>query len=313
MGEVPFIQVKNLTKRFGKNLVLDNITVDIPYGKIFGILGQSGCGKTTLLNLIVGFYKPTKGVIYFQGKDIFKDIHDVEKRFGFSTQGLSFYPKLTVIENLYYFGKMYNLEKKEIKERTEEILKLVDLSKAKNTVSDKLSSGMQKRLDIACSLIHEPEILILDEPTQDLDPILRKDVLALIKKINEKGTTVIITSHLLGEIDYLCENIAILNKGKILKMKSLAEIESDYSKNKIINIETIAHNYENYLKILRKNKDIDDISTEGKRLIIRTPKADSVMPFVLNLVKKNKDKIVSLHFTKPSLEEIFEKVIKEDK
>src|SRR3989344_850129 len=137
MGAVPFIQVKSVTKGFGKNLVLDNITVDIPYRKVFGILGKSGCGKTTLLNLIIGFYKPNKGSIYFQGKDIFKDMGDIEKRFGFSTQGLSFYPKLNVIENMYYFGKMYNLDDKEIKERSSELLKLVNLDKAKNTVAEK--------------------------------------------------------------------------------------------------------------------------------------------------------------------------------
>jgi len=312
-GGAPFIQVKNLTKRFGKkNVILDNISLDIPYGEIFGILGKSGSGKTTLLNLIIGFYKPTKGKVYFQGRDIFKTFGDIERRFGFSTQGLSFYSKLSVMENMYYFGRLYGLKKNEIKEKADELLKLVELDKAKKTLGENLSMGMQKRLDIACSLIHDPEILILDEPTQDLDPLLRKEILSLIKRINDKGTTILITSHLLGEIDYLCKNIAIINDGKVIKMESVSELMEDYSKNKVINLETRDQKYDKYIIELRKIKEVDHIITEGRMLLIHTPKPGVVIPRVLDLIKNYKDSIISFHLSKPSLEEVFEAVIKED-
>ena len=170
---------------------------------------------------------------------------------------------------------------------------------------------MQKRLDIACSLIHDPEILILDEPTQDLDPILRKEVLSLIKKINEKGTTVIITSHLLGEIDYLCENIAIINNGRIVKMKSLEELEDDYSKNKTMALEIASKKYDNFLKILRKNKEVDQLTIEGNRLLVHTPNPDKVLPMVFDIIKKDREKIISFSINKPTLEEVFESIVKE--
>ncbi|MBI2110748.1 ABC transporter ATP-binding protein [Candidatus Woesearchaeota archaeon] len=209
----PYIEFENISKKFGNTLVLDNLNLSIPYGEITAIIGPSGSGKTTMLNLLIGFVKPTKGRILFQSRNIIKDF--------------------------YYFGNLYKLRKEELKARANELLKLLDIDYARKTLAKRLSAGMGRRLDIACSLIHNPKVLILDEPTQDLDPILRKELVESIRKINkERETTVIITSHLLGEIDDLCDNIGILYKGKIVKIGSPEQLKRFYGKRSMDDIFT---------------------------------------------------------------------------
>lgn len=310
MGGVPFIQIKNVTKRFRKNLVLDNISLDIPGGKVVGIIGKSGCGKTTLLNMIVGFLKPTKGVIYYQSKNIFKNMRNIEMNFGFASQDLSFYDRLTIEENLRYFGRLYGLDRHIIKQRTDELLELVELIGSKRILAGRLSMGMQRRLDIACSIIHSPNVLILDEPTQDLDPILRREILDVIKKINEKGTTVIITSHLLDEINYLCDNVVIINDTKIVKVESPEELEDDYAVNKIICIETVSKKYDEFVKKTKKLKGVDYVNISGGKLVIHSPKADRIYNKVLRMFKHNKERILSSYIGRPSLDDVFEVVVK---
>jgi len=226
----PYIEFEGITKKYGNTLVLDNLTLSIPYGEITGIIGPSGSGKTTMLNLLIGFVKPNKGRILFQSRNIIKDFSNVTTLFGFAAQEFSFYTDLTIEENLAYFGNLYKLKKSEIKLRTDELLKLLEIDYARKTIARSLSSGMGRRLDIACSLIHNPKVLILDEPTQDLDPILRKELVATIRKVNkERETTVIITSHLLGEIDEMCDTIGILYKGHIVKMGTPSELKKFYN------------------------------------------------------------------------------------
>ena len=143
------IQFKGVTKKFGKNTILDSIKLTIPEGKITGIVGASGEGKTTILKLIVSFYKPTKGKIYYLRREISKDMAHISKFFGFATEDGSFYEKLTVKENLYHFGKLYGMKRKLIKTRVKEIIDLVGLTKATKTLAQNLSIGMKKRLDVA--------------------------------------------------------------------------------------------------------------------------------------------------------------------
>ncbi|MEK6974328.1 MAG: ABC transporter ATP-binding protein [Nanoarchaeota archaeon] len=233
MPQPPYIELQKVSKKFGKNLVLDNIDLSIPFGEITGIIGASGSGKTTILNLLIGFYKQTSGKIKFQGRDIHKDYQNISMIFGFATQGGSFYNELSVEENLCYFGKLYNLSLKEIKSRADNLLRLLELENARKFLARSLSTGMQRRLDIACALIHNPKVLILDEPTEDLDPLLRREVIEVLKRVKNTGTTIILTSHLLGEIENLCDKIAILHKGRIMKFDSPATLKKLYGKNSL--------------------------------------------------------------------------------
>jgi ABC-2 type transport system ATP-binding protein len=228
MMDDSFIQFKGVTKIFGKNKVLDAIDLSIPEGKITGIIGASGEGKSTILKLIASFYKPTEGEITYYKRNLFEDIPHIKRCFGLAIEEGSFYEGLTVRENLYHFGRLYGVKKNILKRRIFGIAKFVGLDDANDVLAKNLSLGMKKRLDLACSLVHKPSVLILDEPTADLDPVLRNQMLRLIKKINHHGTTVIFTTQLLEEIDIISDNIAILYNEKIIEEGSLKDVKKKY-------------------------------------------------------------------------------------
>jgi len=314
MAQQPIIQFFNITKIFGKNVVLDNLNLDISYGEIFGIIGRSGSGKTTLLSALVGFIKPEKGKIFFQEQNITNNIPDsVKQQIGFTAQEGSYYPRLTVRENLEYFGTLYNLSSSEIENKIPGILKLVNLDKDENKISFELSSGMKKRLDIACAIIHDPKLLILDEPTEDLDPVLRKEILSLLKKINkEKNTTIIMTSHLLEEIEQICTHLAILHNKEILIEGTLNELKDYYSNNQEIILETYSGKYSALIKSLKEKKEVNKVIESDGKLLVYSPEAENVLRFIMKELESQDEKVLDLDMNKPSLSEVFESLIKEN-
>jgi len=290
-------------------MILDKLNFNVPYGEIFGIIGKSGCGKSTTLSIIIGFLKPSEGKVYFQSHDIYNDIREVQEQFGFAAQEVSFYPKLTVKENLEYFGKLYNLKHKRLKERIPEVLKLVNLEGTEHLQGWKLSAGMQKRLDIACAMIHEPKVLLLDEPTEDLDPTLRLGLLDLIKKINhEKNVTVILTSHLLNEVEYVCDRVAILDDHKIVAIGKINELKDDYSKDSEIGIELEDRNNQEFIKLAKKIPNAKKIIERQGKIYIYTDKGAEILKSMLqaSLQQKKKFNVTSITLSKPSLEEVFQ-------
>lgn len=303
------LKVLGVTKRFGKVMALNNVSLTIPSKKVFGIIGASGCGKTTLLKTLIGFYKPTAGKITYKGKDLSRQLNEVRRDFGFATQDDSFYGKLTVKENLKYFGKLYGLNNKFLDVKINDLLKLVDLSNAKDALAENLSTGMKRRLDIACALVNDPKVLILDEPTQDLDPALRRSILNLIKKINKNDTTIIFTTHLLWEAEILCDEIVILNEGRVLAQDSPGAIRRSYIKDDEIHLETHPGKYDKLLKGLR---DIRKVNREEHKVVVYTNDPQKVLQQLLDRITKNKEKLIDMSVRKPHLSEIFEIIINKD-
>lgn len=306
IGNMELIKIKGVSKSFGSNVVLNDINLSIPSGGIFGIIGINGSGKTTLLKVLIGFYNSNKGEVFFKGKDIKKQ--DISMSFGFATQDNCFYDKLTVEENIKYFGRLYGLKEDFINEHMKNLLLLVKLYDAKDKVADELSSGMKRRLDLACALIHDPEVLILDEPTEDLDPSLRSDMLHLIRKIAKSGRTIIMTSHLLGEVESVCDRIAILHDSTIIKSGTPSTIKDSYSKDDEIHLETLNKEYDGLIKRIGK-RGVSKIIHHGNRLVIYSSQAGELLKRILSLVK-GKDKIIMLNVSRPSLNEVFESLTK---
>lgn len=307
------IKIRNLEKSFGKHLVLQNINLEIQPGKIFGVIGESGSGKTTLLRLIIGYYKLTKGEITFDGNNIVKDSEFVKNNFGFATQDNSFYKDLTVEENLRFFGELYGLEKNYLNETIDRILKLVELIDVRKRLARQLSGGMKRRLDLACALIHDPSVLILDEPTEDLDPRLREQLLNLIKNINNHGTTVIFTSHLLEEIEYLCDKVAVLSKGTIIKVGSPNELREAYKKGEEIHI--VLENAKNYSLYAKKLRGLQ-LNIDGNKMVVYVPEKQNsvtILKKILSWVSKDGQKVVLADIRKPNLTEVFSNLIKDGK
>ena len=223
------IEFRNVSISFGKNKVLSSLDLRIPEGKITGIIGASGEGKSTLLKMMIYFYHPDGGKIFYDNKEIKKHLKKIKKIFGLAIEEGSFYEDLTVYENLYHFGRLYGVRKKVLKKRVPGMIKFVGLDKASKVLAKNLSLGMKKRLDLACALIHKPSVLVLDEPTADLDPLLRKQFLHLIQKINSHGTTIILTTQLMEEVEEICDRLAVLYNEKIIEQGSPSEIKKKYN------------------------------------------------------------------------------------
>jgi ABC-2 type transport system ATP-binding protein len=309
MAKEAILKVENLRKSFGRKEVLKGINFEIAEREILGVIGMSGSGKSVLLKTIINFWKPTAGKVTY--KDAKVNRLAFRKHFGFSTQESCFYPEMSVEENLIHFGKLYGLKSKMIKPRISELLNMLELEDCARQMASELSGGMQKRLDIACSLIHKPKLLFLDEPTVELDPILRREVMRLINKINEEeGVTILMASHLLGGVEAMCDNIAILHDGKIIEYGNPTKIRELYGKNEEIHLKLVSGNYKKIAKHLesRKNLGINKILV-GNMITVYCKDAEKVLDYLLNQLERMNEKIVDLHVSKPSLTEVFETLI----
>lgn len=210
------VKIENVTKSFSNKILFENVSFSIYEKEILGILGYSGEGKSSLLNIISGIESFDSGEIQYYYKDKFYDINSYKNSFvkeliGYSTQEPSIYDELSLIENIEFYASLLEVDKKEVKKRIKKLLEIFNLEKYTEKKGGELSVGQKKRLDLACSLIHNPSILILDEPTANLDFKLRDDILKYIKKINKLGVTIIYVSHFIEEIEELSNRVLMIN------------------------------------------------------------------------------------------------------
>lgn len=207
------IHVKNVSHSFGKEKVLDNVNLLIQEGEIFGLLGPSGAGKTTLVKLIVGILEATQGEIVISGKAVasLELLTDI----GYMAQADALYSELSAKENLQFFAQIYRLKKQMQRERIDNVLKVVGLSDHANKTINQFSGGMKRRLSLSIALLHQPKLLILDEPTVGIDPVLRQSIWSELRKLKEDGMTIIVTTHVMDEAEK-CDRLAMLRDGRII-------------------------------------------------------------------------------------------------
>jgi len=225
-----FLEFSGIKKRYGESCILNNVSFEIKEGEVFGLIGRSGCGKSTFLKILVGMVRADDGKILFDGKDAIKDINYLRASTGFATQENMLFDELSTKENSFYFGKLYGMKSKEIRANFEQLIDLLELNGYEDVLAKNLSGGMIKRANILVSLIHKPKFLILDEPTVGLDPGLRRVLWGYIHEVHKTGTTILVTSHLLEEIEANCDKIAILSKGDIVSVGNPQEYRNIYKK-----------------------------------------------------------------------------------
>ncbi len=308
------LRIKDLSLEIGNEKILDNINLDIYENEILSIVGVSGSGKTTLLSCMIGLFKPTKGDVLFshkkndqyEFKSIFKYLDYYRFHVGFSSQIPSFYNKLTIKENLMYFGKMYDIDSNILKHRINSLLELFELKEYEDKLAEELSGGMQKRLDLACAMINNPKILILDEPASELDPLLRKEIWYLIKKINQKGKTIVMSSHFIVEMEQVANRVAILDKGKILTSGTPLELRDEFTHYEKLIIETVPGNYELIERYITKYANIKKVIKEPHKMTIFVTNGQNAIRYIIPILDKLNERIIDLEIRKPSLEEVFE-------
>lgn len=273
------ISIKNISKRYGEKVILNNISIEVEKGKIFGLLGQNGVGKTTLIKIITNECTRDGGEVKLLGKDVVSN-DEIKNMIGIVGDDLALYDRLTVLYNLDFFARFYSVPL----ERVEEVMQLLNLIQYKNMKVSQLSKGYKQRVNIARAILHKPNILILDEPTSGLDPISSNYIRKVVRAFADEGKTVFLTSHYMDEVDELCDEVAFLNNAVIVEKGSPIELKLKYG-----------------------SRDVA-VYVEGKEdeVIVSLDDRNEL----INLLDENK--IKRIHSKEGSLQEIFMKVISGD-
>ncbi len=219
------LKTSDLTKKYNNKIVVDNLNIEIRKGEIFGLLGPNGAGKSTTMNMICSIVRPTAGEIELMGKDVRKQKKEVIHKIGYIPQELAIHGNLKAWENVELFTSLYGIKGRELKKAVNDSLEYVGLLEHKQEFARNFSGGMKRRLNIACALGHNPELLIFDEPTVGIDPQSRNFILDKIEESNAKGTTVIYTSHYMEEVEEICTRIAIMDNGNIIACGTSRELK----------------------------------------------------------------------------------------
>ena len=298
------IKVENLTKKFNGFTAVDQISFTVKTGELFGLLGPNGAGKTTTINMLSTLLKTTSGYGEVSGYDISKNKDNIRRSIGVVFQEPALDIKLTGKENLEFHAMMYGIEKEERKKRIREVLELVELTEKEKVLVEKYSGGMKRRLEIARGLIHEPNVLFLDEPTLGLDAQTRRHIWDYIKRLNkEGGVTIILTTHYMEEADFLCDRIAIMDRGKFVAMDAPGRLKDILGGDVVfLEIEGSADALVNRIN----NLDwIKNITRHDENLSLTMERGERRIPELIHVAKENGVEVTCVHLRKPSLEDVF--------
>lgn len=297
------LEVRNLKKKYGDSDVVKGISFTVSEGEILGFLGPNGAGKSTTINILATSLKATEGNVKFFDKDISVNKKEYKLNIGIVPQDLAIFENLPAIENVKYFGGFYGLKGEELKKKSEEALKMVGLLDKAKDLPKTYSGGMKRRLNIACALVHNPKLLILDEPTVGIDPQSRNHILESIKELRRNGTTIIYTTHYMEEVEAICDRAVIIDKGRIIAEGTLEDLKGDIEKNTVYNIN--ADNIEEMdTDILYEIKGVNKVETKDG-LRISTLKDVNNLDRILLKLLEHKIKIKKLVTEDQNLETVF--------
>jgi ABC-2 type transport system ATP-binding protein len=294
------IESINLTKKFDGLTAIKNLGLNIDKTGIFGLIGPDGAGKTTLIRLMCGLIDPTSGDVLIEKRSIRKYPEEVRLKIGYMPQKFSLYRDLTVIENLNFYADLYLVPGKERLGTINRLLEFSHLSQFKNRLAENLSGGMKQKLGLACSLIHKPEILFLDEPTNGVDPLSRREFWNILKELREGGVLIIISTPYMDEAER-CDTIGLINKGDLLYSGTPADFKK---KHKGITAELTTSDYKSSFDKLKSIKEVKGINIYGENLHINSEKGFG-RKHIEAVLKKNNIKIKSFKKVSPEIEDVF--------
>ena len=298
------IEIKNLEKSYKSNKVIKDVSFEVLKGEILCILGPNGAGKSTTINILTGVLAYDRGELFYKGRKIKKNDKEFKEKLGVVPQDIALYEDISAEQNIKFFSSLYGLRGNELEERTKETLEFAGLSeKAKDKVST-FSGGMKRRLNIACSISHNPELLIMDEPTVGIDPQSRNHILASVEKMREKGMTIIYTTHYMEEVEEISTRIIIMDKGEIIASGTKEKLKED-----VINFKKIIIEVEEINKVnLEKFYDIEgikEIAIKEQKIEIVTLTGVENLDKIISLLINSSVKINNLTTEVPSLETVF--------
>jgi ABC-2 type transport system ATP-binding protein len=296
------IEVEQLTKYYDALLAVDSISFEVNRGEVFGFLGPNGAGKTSTIRMLVGLSRPSNGTAVVAGYSILEDIVEVKRHVGVVPEVSNLYDELSVWDNLLFMAQLYHVPRHERTSRINEVLSSFDLTERKATKFGKLSKGLKRRVVIAASLVHEPEILFLDEPTVGLDVASAHSLREYIEQLGENDTTVFLTTHYIEEADHLCDRIAILVKGRIVVLDTPGEIKKHVRTQSVIRAELSRAPTGSLLDELRA---LGELEVQGRSIRLQTENTSESLSDLFKLASSEDVAVEAIETGQPTLEEAF--------
>jgi len=303
------IQIKDLRKRYGKMEALKGLTLEIEKGTVFGFVGPNGAGKSTTMSILATLLEPTSGQAYVGGYEVTKSPKEVRKLIGYMPDFFGVYDNLTAEEYLDFYGANYDIPQAERKEIIPQLLELVNLSHKRDAYVDSLSRGMKQRLGLARCLVHNPEVLILDEPASGLDPRARIELREILKELRNMGKTIIICSHILPELAEMCDVIGIVEEGNLVAFGRVDEIYTRMQETKVLRVRLLDR-LEDAIAHLRQQVNVSQVTQEGNWLIVGFTGDDQQQVELFRDLAVSGFPVAAFHEEQGDLEEIFLEITK---
>jgi len=296
------IEVRGLTKKFGDFVAVNNIYFEVPRGEIFGFLGPNGAGKTTTIRMLLGLLTPTAGTASVIGYDVVKESEALRKRIGYMSQKFSLYNDLTVEENLNFYGGVYGVRGRRLKERKKYILEMAGLTGRERELTKNLSGGWKQRLALGVAIIHEPEVLFLDEPTAGVDPISRRAFWELIYELAENGTTILVTTHYMDEAEH-CQNLVFIQRGNLVAKGPPETIKIEQMHGEVVEID--CDDASQAVPVLRELNIFEEVALYGALIHVVTNNPAEHIPLIEKTLTEHGLAVTSVERIAPSLEDVF--------
>ncbi|MCX6645887.1 MAG: ABC transporter ATP-binding protein [bacterium] len=300
----PALSVKNISKRFGNLTALDSVNLDVQVGETFGLLGPNGAGKSTLINIICGVLSFDSGSLEFFGVERKEPTIEFKMSMGVIPQEISLYDKLSARENMEFYGRLYDLSGAVLKSKIDETLELVGLTDRQNGRISTFSGGMKRRINIACSILHSPKFILMDEPTVGIDPQSRNLIFEVIEKLHEEGVTIVYTSHYMEEVERLCQNITIIDHGKVIANGTKPELIGLIGELDTIEIEFEKEDIAADAGLLEQFKAMEPSFTDGVLSLKAQNGSDKLGAIINQLTEKGRE-VKRVHVREPNLENVF--------
>ena len=302
------IEVENLLKYYGKFLAVNHISFEVKRGEIFGFLGPNGAGKTTTIRILTGVLKPSGGEVRIFGENVKKNMLRIKQKIGVVPEMANPYVDLTARQNLRLVGRLYGMKKREIENRSDELLKLFNLYERKDDKVKAFSKGMKQRLSLAMAMLPDPELLFLDEPTSGLDVMSARLIKRIIREENQRGKTIFLNTHNMNDANELCNHVAIINHGKIAAIGTPESIKKIAMSERIIHVAFEGTNSKD-LKI----PSAMEVTHRGEEMVIRTEDVNSAIKEIVEFSRRMGIKIKYISTESPSLEDVFMRIVGDEK
>lgn len=299
------LELVDLSKKFKQVYAVKNLNMFIEKGEIVGLLGPNGAGKSTAISMLTSLAEPTGGDVRFLNKSILKKPAPLREVIGMVPQEIALYDDLTAQENLQFFGRIYRLKGTVLRKKIDETLDLIGLTERRKDVVKTFSGGMKRRLNIGVALLHNPEIIVMDEPTVGIDPQSRTYILETVKRLNaEKQMTVLYTSHYMEEVEFLCDRIYIMDKGDLIASGTKEEIKRILSAEKTISIKADRFN-DTFIDLLEQNPTINRVIAGEKEITVMTAKETNLFSDLIKMADNTEIDLNSVDVKTPTLEDVF--------